>query len=325
MRALVTGGAGFIGSFLVEGLLSKGWQVIVIDDLSTGSLANLARAKETAQPDQLIIHESSLFARGLLEECIVHADHVYHMAAAVGVKNIVERPLASLQCNVQGTELVLELTSKHKKKTYIASTSEVYGKLDQIPFKEDAGSLIGASSKLRWSYAAGKLIDEFLAIAYFREQKHEVIIGRHFNTVGPRQASAYGMVIPKFIEQALGHKPLTIFGDGQQTRTFTHVAEAARIVLDLMETPQAVGQVFNIGGAEEISIKDLASRIKALTDSPSPLQIIPFNEVYNEDFEDMPRRVPDCAKLEATLGYKPTMTLDNILQDAIAFAKEGRI
>ncbi len=322
MKSLVTGGAGFIGSYLVEILLAKGQQVFVVDDLSTGSLKNLEVAKSKAADNQLVIYEKSIFESILLDRLVAQCDHVYHLAAAVGVKNIVEHPLASIQCNVKGTELVLEACHKYRKKVYVASTSEVYGKLEQVPFHEESGSFIGSSAKLRWSYAASKLMDEFLAIAYYRETGLPVVIGRHFNTVGPRQSSFYGMVIPKFIEQAMTNKPITIFGDGNQSRTFTHVTEVADIVYDLMHHDKAVGEVFNIGGVEEISINQLAQKIKALTKSKSPVEHIPLEKVYNKDFEDMPRRVPDCSKLAKVLGHAPTMGLDKILMDSVNYFAE---
>ncbi|CAB1084233.1 nucleoside-diphosphate sugar epimerase [Alkalispirochaeta odontotermitis] len=322
MRVLITGGAGFIGSHLAEFYLEKGDEVYIIDDLSTGSLENIeflendARFKERffVQVGTILNHESML-------ELIGICDTVFHLAAAVGVQYILDHPLASIKTNIQGTEKVLELCTKFKKKVLLASTSEVYGKHTHAPLVETDNIVYGPSSKFRWSYAAAKLMDEFTALAYYRTEGLQVTIGRLFNTIGPRQTGTYGMVVPRFVEQALKGEPLTVYGDGTQTRTFTGVKDVVRVFTGMMDNDQSFGEVFNIGGTEEISILDLAKRIIAITGSKSEIIMIPYEEAYAADFEDMMRRVPSVEKVHGLLGFKPEDNLDNILRNIVAGMK----
>ena len=320
MRALLTGGAGFVGSHLSEALLDRGDQVQVLDDLSTGSIDNIQHLKGRKGFDYVI---DSVMNERLTAELIDRADVVFHLAAAVGVKLIVEAPVRTIETNVHGTEVVLKHASKNGKLVVIFSTSEVYGKSMAIPFSEDADLVIGPTSKHRWAYACSKAIDEFLALAYWKESKLPVIVARLFNTVGPRQTGQYGMVIPNFVRQALTGAPITVFGDGQQRRAFGYVGDVVGALLKLVQEPQAVGQVFNIGNTEEISILDLAHRIKALTDSASDIVLVPYDEAYEAGFEDMPRRVPDLTKIQRIVGYAPTVGLDEILGLVITHMREA--
>ena len=320
MKILITGGAGFIGSHLAEAYLEKGDDVYIIDDLSTGSLDNLQPM--TSDPrfqnrlfvtvDTILNHES------LLELTGICCDVVFHLAAAVGVLTILEKPLESIRTNIQGTEKVLELCNKFKKKVLIASTSEVYGKHLHAPLVETDNIIYGPSSKFRWSYAASKLMDEFTALAYYRTHGLKTVIARLFNTVGPRQTGAYGMVIPRFVDQALSGKPLTIYGDGSQTRTFTYVKDVVQAFMALMETDDAAGQVLNVGGIEEISIRSLAEKIIGLTASGSRIEYIPYEKAFGKDFEDMQRRVPGIEKIHKLIGFDPKTSLDEILRQVIA-------
>ena len=314
MRVLITGGAGFVGSHLAEALLERGDAVSVLDNLSTGSIDNIAHLKTHPKFRYTI---GAVENEPLLAEMIDGADVVVHLAAAVGVKLIVEQPVHTIETNVHGTEVVLKIANKKKKLVLIASTSEVYGKSTTVPFREDADLVLGPTSKHRWAYACSKLIDEFLALAYWKERKLPVIIVRLFNTVGPRQTGQYGMVIPSFVKQALSNQPITVFGDGQQSRSFTYVGDVVRAMVALIDEPRAVGQVFNIGNGAEITIGDLALRIKALAGSSSEIVRIPYDQAYESGFEDMPRRVPDIAKIRALIGYKPTVELEEILQRVI--------
>lgn len=314
MRVLITGGAGFVGSHLAEALLGRGDEVYVLDNLSTGSIDNIAHLKSQPKFHYTI---ESVTNEPVLAELIDHADVVVHLAAAVGVKLIVEQPVHTIETNVHGTEVVLKHANKKKKLVLIASTSEVYGKSTSVPFREDADLVLGPTSKHRWAYACSKLIDEFLALAYWKERKLPVIIVRLFNTVGPRQTGQYGMVIPNFVRQALSGTPITVFGDGRQSRSFTYVGDVVRAMVALINEPKAIGQVFNIGNGHEISIGDLAVRIKDMTGSASPIVTIPYDEAYEAGFEDMPRRVPDIAKVAALVGYQPTVELDEILTRVI--------
>lgn len=314
MRVLITGGAGFVGSHLSEALLERGDEVSVLDNLSTGSIDNITHLKTHPKFRYTI---GAVENEPLLAEMIDGADVVVHLAAAVGVKLIVEQPVHTIETNVHGTEVVLKLANKKKKLVLIASTSEVYGKSTTVPFREDADLVLGPSSKHRWAYACSKLIDEFLALAYWKERKLPVIIVRLFNTVGPRQTGQYGMVIPSFVQQALSNRPITVFGDGLQSRSFTYVGDVVRGMVALIDEPRAVGQVFNIGNGAEITIGDLAVRIKALTGSSSDIVRIPYDQAYESGFEDMPRRVPDISKIRALVGYKPTVELEEILQRVI--------
>jgi UDP-glucose 4-epimerase len=315
MRVLITGGAGFVGSHLSEALLARGDEVYVLDDLSTGSIDNIAHLKTNPKFHYTI---ESVTNEPLLAELIDRCDTVVHLAAAVGVKLIVESPVRTIETNVHGTEVVLKVANKKKKLVLIASTSEVYGKSAKVPFSEDDDLVLGPTSKHRWAYACSKMIDEFLALAYWKERKLPVIIVRLFNTVGPRQTGQYGMVVPSFVRQALANEPITVFGDGTQSRSFTYVGDVVRAVVALINEPRAVGQVFNIGNGKEITIADLAARIKAMTGSRSEIVTIPYDQAYEAGFEDMPRRVPDISKIRALIGYEPTVELDDILTRVIA-------
>jgi len=316
MRALITGGAGFIGSHLSEALLESGHDVLILDNLSTGSIENIAHLKGRRGFEYFV---DSVQNEPLLAELIDRSDVVFHFAAAVGVKLIVEQPVHTIETNVHGTEVVLKHANKKKKLVVIASTSEVYGKSNDVPFREDADLVLGPTPKHRWAYACSKAIDEFLALAYWKERKLPVIIVRFFNTVGPRQTGQYGMVIPNFVRQALAGTPITVFGDGTQSRAFTHVRDVVGALLKLVNEPEAVGQVFNIGNTEEVAILALAERVKALSGSKSPIKLVPYEQAYESGFEDMPRRVPDLSKINALIGYKPTRSLDDILLEVIDY------
>lgn len=315
MHVLITGGAGFIGSHLADAYLARGDAVSVLDDLSTGSMENIRHLKGHAGFDYTIdsVHHASVVAE-LVDQC----DVVFHLAAAVGVKLIVESPVRTIETNVHGTEVVLAQANKKKKPVLIASTSEVYGLSNQVPFREDGNLVMGATNKGRWSYACSKAIDEFLALAYWREKKLPTTVVRLFNTVGPRQTGQYGMVIPTFVKQALAGRPITVYGDGSQTRCFTYVGDVVRALMGLMDHPDAVGEVYNIGSSEEISIKSLAERVQALTETRSEIVYVPYAEAYEAGFEDMPRRVPDISKIGALIGYRPTVALDEILHRVIS-------
>jgi UDP-glucose 4-epimerase len=315
MRVLITGGAGFVGSHLAEALLERGDEVFVLDDLSTGSIENIAHLKSHPKFHYTI---DTVANEPVLAELIDRCDTVVHLAAAVGVKLIVESPVRTIETNVHGTEVVLKIAAKKRKLVLIASTSEVYGKSAKVPFSEDADLVLGPTSKHRWAYACSKMIDEFLALAYWKERKLPVIVVRLFNTVGPRQTGQYGMVVPTLVKQALNGEPITVFGDGSQSRSFTYVGDVVRAVVALINEPRAVGQVFNIGNGKEISIGDLAARIKAMTNSASPIVTIPYDQAYEAGFEDMPRRVPDISKIRTLIGYEPTVELDEILTRVIA-------
>ena len=319
MRVLITGGAGFVGSHLADGLLARGDEVSVLDDLSTGSIHNIAHLKVHPRFRYSI---DSVTNEPLLAEMIDHCDVIVHLAAAVGVKLIVEAPVHTIETNVHGTEVVLKHANKKKKLVVIASTSEVYGKSGTVPFREDADLVLGPSDKHRWAYACSKLIDEFLALAYWKERKLPVVIVRLFNTVGPRQTGQYGMVIPNFVRQALSGQPITVFGDGTQSRSFTYVGDVVRAVIALIDEPGAVGQVFNIGNGEEITIGALAERVRTLTSSSSNIVRIPYEQAYEQGFEDMPRRVPDISKIRALVGYEPTVGLDEILSRVIEYFRQ---
>jgi UDP-glucose 4-epimerase len=315
MRVLITGGAGFVGSHLAEALLDRGDEVFVLDDLSTGSIDNIAHLKGNPKFHYTI---DSVTHEPVLAELLDRCDTVVHLAAAVGVKLIVEQPVRTIETNVHGTEVVLKHANKKKKLVLIASTSEVYGKSAVVPFREDADLVLGPTSKHRWAYACSKMIDEFLALAYYKERKLPVIIVRLFNTVGPRQTGQYGMVVPNFVRQAIAGEPITVFGDGTQSRSFTYVGDVVRAMVALINEPRAVGQVFNIGNGKEISIEGLAKRVQELTGSASPIVKIPYDQAYEAGFEDMPRRVPDIAKIRALVGYEPTVELDEILTRVVA-------
>ena len=319
MRALITGGAGFIGSHLAERLLHDDHEVAVIDDLSTGSIENITHLKGDKRFSYVI---DSVTNEQLLAELIDRSDVVFHLAAAVGVKLIVEQPVHTIETNVHGTEVVLKHANKKKKLVIIASTSEVYGKSTAVPFREGAEVVLGATVKHRWAYACSKLIDEFLALAYWKEKKLPVIIVRLFNTVGPRQTGQYGMVLPTFVRQALAGQPITVFGDGNQSRSFTYVGDVVDALVKLACEPHAIGEVFNVGTTTEVTIGELAMRVKALTSSESPIQHIPYDEAYEAGFEDMPRRVPDISKLCSLIGYRPKLQLDEIIQTVIEHIRQ---
>lgn len=316
MRYLITGGAGFIGSHLAEKLLQQGHGVIVIDDLSTGSIRNIEPLKGKAGFRYVI---DTVHNRPLLAELVDDCDAIFHLAAAVGVKLIVESPVRTIETNVKGTEVVLECASKKKKKVLLTSTSEVYGKASKIPFAEEDDLVLGPTFKGRWSYACSKAIDEFLALAYWKEKRLPVVIARLFNTVGTRQTGRYGMVVPTFIHQAILGHPITVYGDGTQSRSFTHVSDAVGALIQLAQHPDAVGEVFNVGSVEEVTIDDLARLVKHMTRTDSEIRYIPYDEAYEEGFEDMPRRVPDLGKIERLLGYRPTRSLREIVQDVIDY------
>ena len=321
MRYLITGGAGFIGSHLAEELLRRGHEVYVLDDLSTGSISNIRHLKTH---DRFHYTVDSVMNKQLTAELVDTVDVVYHLAAAVGVKLIVESPVRTIETNIQATEVVLSLCNKKKRPVFIASTSEVYGKSDQIPFKEDGDIVMGASTKGRWSYACSKAIDEFLAVAYWKEKKLPTVVARLFNTVGPKQTGQYGMVVPNFVRQALAGQPITVYGDGKQSRCFTHVSDVVRALIGLMEKPEAYGQVFNIGNNQEISMHDLAKQVRELAESKSEIVFIPYEKAYEQGFEDMPRRVPDTAKIKKLLGWQPTIALPQILTDVVEHFRAGR-
>ena len=316
MRALITGGAGFIGSHLSEALLDAGHQVVILDNLSTGSIDNIAHLKGRSG---FSYHIESVNNEPLLAELIDHADVVFHFAAAVGVRLIVEQPVHTIETNVHGTEVVLKHANKKKKLVFLASTSEVYGKSNDVPFHEDSDLVLGPTSKHRWAYACSKAIDEFLGLAYWKERKLPIVIVRFFNTVGPRQTGQYGMVIPNFVRQALAGEAITVFGDGTQSRAFTHVTDVVQALIKLMHEPKAIGQVINIGNTEEVTMTALAERVRALTGSNSPIKLVPYDEAYESGFEDMPRRLPDLTKIEAMIGYRPRFSLDDILAHVIEY------
>ncbi len=317
-RSLITGGAGFIGSHLAEALLAQGQQVVVIDNLSTGRIENISALMDHPQFQFVYgdIEDEATLGR-LMSEC----DEVYHLAAAVGVELVVKDPVHTIETNLLGTEAVLRLARRDRKKVLIASTSEVYGKSNEIPFHEDGDRVMGPTTKSRWSYAESKAMDEFLALAYRKQFGVPVVIVRFFNTVGPRQTGRYGMVIPRLVRQAVSGEPLTVYGDGQQSRCFCNVKDVVRAVIGLMNEPRAVGQVFNIGSREEITILELAQRVLARSGSRSEIRLIPYEQAYEAGFEDMRRRVPDTSKIQALIGWQPTLSLDETLDQVIAECK----
>ncbi len=314
MRILITGGAGFIGSHLTEKFLSLGHQVTCIDDLSTGSFENLLAVHE--HPN-LLFYVDSVFNRRLTSDLVNDADVVFHLAAAVGVKRIVDFPVQTIETNVEGTEIVLEAAARLGKRVFLASTSEVYGKSTKIPFCETDDLVLGSTYNSRWAYACSKAIDEFLALAYFREHRLPVTIVRFFNTVGPRQTGRYGMVLPTFVRQALLNEPLTVYGTGTQSRCFGHVADIVKGLLLLLECDHACGEIFNLGNTEEVTIEGLAQKVVAACDSNSEIIHIPYSEAYGPGFEDMLRRVPDISKAQKWLGYNPRYGLDDIIRSVV--------
>ena len=329
-RILITGGAGFIGSHLSETLLSQGHQVTVIDNLSTGSFKNIeplvAKWSQNSDRPKFRFAIDTITNETVLDRLVSECDLIFHLAAAVGVKLIVENPVHTIETNVMGTEAVLKAALRYRVKVLIASTSEVYGKGNQIPFREDDDVVLGPTSRSRWSYAASKMVDEFLALAYFREKGLPIVVVRLFNTVGPRQTGRYGMVVPRFVQQAIQGDPLSIYGDGNQSRCFLHVKDAVSALVKLSESPEAIGQVFNVGSTEQVTILELAKKVLALVQdnpkikgkkSPNPISFIPYEQAYAEGFEDMIRRVPDISKIGQIIHWKPRHSLKAILLDVI--------
>ncbi len=318
MKILITGGAGFIGSHFAELSLASGHEVFVIDDLSTGSIENIEHLKPNPHFHYYL---DTITNRQLLRELVDKCDMVVHLAAAVGVQLIVESPVNTIETNIYGTELVLQFANLKKKRVLLASTSEVYGKSAKERFSEDDDLVMGATTKGRWSYACSKAIDEFLALAYWKERKLPVTVVRLFNTIGPRQTGRYGMVVPRFVRAALRNEPIHVYGTGQQTRCFTNVADVVHALSLLLQTERSVGEIFNIGGTEQISIDALAQKIKQMTNSQSEIAHIPYEEAYAEGFEDMLRRMPDVSKLQRYIGFIPATTLDAMLQDVIHWVR----
>ena len=320
MRALITGGCGFIGSHLAEALLAAGDSVTVVDDLSTGHFDNTAHLAD--RPGFMFVIET-ITNETVMDRLISECDIIYHLAAAVGVELIVRDPVRVIETNVKGSETVLRIGARYRKKVVLASTSEVYGKSEAVPFREDADRVLGPTTHSRWSYACSKAMDEFLALAYWKQQEMPVVIARFFNTVGPRQTGRYGMVVPRFVQQALAGLPLTVYGDGQQTRCFCHVADVVRAVMALARAPQAVGEVYNVGSIDEVTIERLARRVIALTGSRSEVAYVPYAEAYEAGFEDMRRRVPSVDKIGRAIGWQPRASLDDILRDVIAHERQA--
>ena len=320
MKILLTGGAGFIGSHLAAELLGRGHEVFVMDNLSTGRLENLRHIQSNSG---LHLKEGNILDIEVLEPLVQECDEVYHLAAAVGVRLIMEKPVETIMTNVRGTENILELCRKHSKKIFIASTSEIYGKNKNGPLSEDDDRILGSTKKHRWAYANTKTLDEFMAFAYHQAYGLPIVIARLFNTVGPRQTGRYGMVIPNFVRSALDNKPINVYGTGDQTRCFAHVSDVIQGLVGLMEHPEAVGDVFNVGNSEETSIAEVARRVKAMTGSSSEIRYIPYDEAYGEGFEDMERRVPNLAKIKDLIGYEPQSKLDDILTSVIEYFRKN--
>jgi UDP-glucose 4-epimerase len=314
VKYLITGGAGFIGSHLVEKLIARDDQVVVFDNLSTGSAINLSGIKE-----KITFHEGDILNKAVIDKIVSESDYVVHLAAALGVFNIVNKPLESLKTNLQGSEIVLEACDKYRKPVLIASTSEIYGKNDKVPLNEEDDRIIGHPLKSRWSYSEAKAVDESLAYFYYLENKLSIRIVRFFNTVGPRQIGHYGMVVPRFVSAALKNEPLSVYGSGDQIRCFCHVDDAVRALLLVMDSDNAVGEVFNVGNNQQVTIMDLAKKVIELTGSSSTIEKITYEKAYPEGFEDMQRRVPDISKIKKVLGWTPEINLDQIIKDIAAF------
>ena len=320
-RALITGGAGFIGSHLAEALLERGWSVEVVDDLSTGSIENISHLK--GHPHFAYVLDS-VMNRSLMLEMVDRADVIFHLAAAVGVRLIVEKPVHTIETNIKATELILELAARKRRPLLLASTSEVYGKLDKPRFSEDDDVILGPTSKSRWCYAASKMIDEFLARAYFKEHGLPTVVARLFNTIGPRQTGQYGMVVPRFVRLALAGQPIPVYGDGTQRRSFTWVGDVVGAMLALIAHPQAYGEVFNIGHTKEISIYELAALVKEMTASASEITLVPYEQAYEAGFEDMLRCALDITKIQRLIGYRPGLGLSEMLERVISYERERR-
>jgi UDP-glucose 4-epimerase len=321
VRYLITGGAGFIGSHLAEYLLARGDRVILLDDLSTGSIENIRHLKNDPRMSYFL---EPIENRHVLAELVDEADVIFHLAAAVGVKLIIESPVHTIETNVNGTQLVLDAACKKRKPVFCASTSEVYGKNVHVPFAEDSDLVLGATTKARWSYAASKAVEEFLALSYWKERRQPVVVGRLFNTVGPRQTGRYGMVLPNFVQQAREGRPISVFGTGKQSRCFCHVRDSVEAIVRLMSNDRAVGEVVNIGSRQEITIEGLARMVKQRTGSRSPIQFVPYDEAYEPGFEDMLRRVPSIEKLQRLTGFAPRASLEEIVDSVIAHFDRGR-
>jgi UDP-glucose 4-epimerase len=319
MRALITGGAGFIGSHLAERLLELGHEVFVIDNLWTGKLENVAKVQNNKKFHLVV---DTILNESVMNELVFKVDHIYHLGAAVGVRNIMDHPVETLDTNVKGTEVVLRLANRFKKKVFIASTSEVYGNHLEHSLSEDNNRVMGSVKKRRWAYACSKTLDEFLALAYFDEKKLPVVVGRLFNTVGPRQTGQYGMVLPNFVQSALLGKPISVYGDGTQTRSFTHVLDVVDALTKLMEETAAEGDVFNIGNDKEVSINELAQKVKEMTRSSSEIEHIPYEKAYGPGFEDMQRRCPNIDKIHSLIGFEPKYNLEAMIQSVIDYFKE---
>jgi UDP-glucose 4-epimerase len=319
MKVLITGGAGFIGSHLAERLLEKGDEVFAIDNLWTGKLANLSRV-QNKERFHLVV--DTILNESVMNELVFKADHLYHLAAAVGVRTIMDNPVETLDINVKGTEVVLRLANRFKKKVFITSTSEIYGNHMEHTLAEDDNRVMGSVKKRRWAYACSKTLDEFLALAYFDEKKLPVVIGRLFNTVGPRQTGQYGMVLPNFVQSALLGKPITVYGDGDQTRSFTHVRDVVEAITGLMSEPAAEGDVFNVGNDQEVTINELAEKVKKMTRSRSPIEHVPYEKAYGPGFEDMRRRCPNIQKIRKLIGFEPRYDLEAMIQGVIDYFKE---
>jgi len=319
LRYLITGGAGFIGSHLAERLLARGDRVVLLDNLSTGSMDNIRHLKSSGQMEY---HLDNIENLQLVAELVDDAEIIVHLAAAVGVKLIVESPVRTIETNVNGTQRILEAACKKRKLVLTASTSEVYGKNTNVPFHEDADLVLGPTTKGRWSYAASKALDEFLALSYWKEKKLPVIVVRLFNTVGPRQTGRYGMVLPNFVKQALDHEPIRVYGNGQQSRCFCDVRDTVEGLIRLMDTDRSIGEVVNVGNTEEITIEGLAQKVKERTSSSSSIEFVPYDQAYEPGFEDMMRRVPCVDKLQALTGFRPKTSLNEIIDRVTAFFRE---
>ena len=321
MKVLITGGAGFIGSHLSDRLIENGHRVTAIDDLSTGRSSNIAHLE--GAPGFQFVHET-IMHETVMDRLVSECDVIYHLASAVGVELIVNRPVEVIERCILGTEIVLKTAHRYRKKVLITSTSEVYGKNAKVPFAEDDDRILGPTTKSRWSYSCSKAIDEFLALAYHKEKQLPIVIVRLFNTVGPRQTGQYGMVVPRFVQQALKGEPLTVYGDGTQQRCFGYVGDVVGALVALMEHPGAVGKIFNIGNTEEVSILELARRVIELTNSTSTIRMVPYDEAYEAGFEDMARRIPDLSRIRALIRYAPTVQLNEIIERVAAHLREPR-